>query len=129
MQLNRAFKIVTVMLLLVLIAPALSGISHCIAKSLDAGRCQPGCPMEMKADASDQVSATPDDGSCCKVSGRLPERNQAAIAQPTWMVGVVQPVVSAPHPSLPPDRLIRLQETAPPVNTSCHQALLCTFLV
>jgi hypothetical protein len=127
--LNRAFKFVAVTMLLALIAPALFDVSHCIAKSQNAGRCQPGCLMETKADASDQVSATPADGSCCKVSGLTPERNQAAIAQPTSMVGVVQPAVSAPHASLPPDRLIRLQETAPPINASSHQALLCTFLV
>jgi hypothetical protein len=130
MELNRAFKSVAVIVLLALISPVLFGASHCIARSLDASRCTPGCPMmDMKTGIADRASATPAQGTCCKVSGRLPESNQAAIAQQVSMVGTVQPAVSAPHPTLPPDRLIRLHETAPPVSTSSQQALLCTFLV
>lgn len=130
MQLNRAFKSVAVIVLLALISPLLFGASHCIARSLHAGRCTPACPMMgMKTDGSIQASATPAEVSCCKVSSRLPESNQAVITQQVGMVGFVQPAVSAPHAGLPPDRFIRLQETAPPVSASSHQALLCTFLV
>ena len=127
---NRAFKSAAVIVMLAMISPALFAASHCIARSLDAGRCTPRCPMmDMKTGIAVQASATPPEGSCCKVSGRLPSSNQTAITQQIGMVGTLPPTVSASHPTLPPDRLIRLQETAPPVCTSSHQALLCTFLV
>jgi hypothetical protein len=85
--------------------------------------------METNTNVSDQISATPAEGSCCKVSSRLPASNQTAITPQTWIAGTVQLVVFAPHASLAPDRFIRLQGAAPPVCASSSQALLCTFLV
>jgi len=127
---NRCLKPVAVMVLLAFISPSLFAVSNCIGKNANASRCQPGClMMEMKTGVSNQVSGTPAGDSCCKVSGRLPASNQTAISQQIGMAGTVQLAVSVPQPNVPPDRLIRLQETAPPVCISSHQALLCTFLV
>jgi len=125
---SRYLKPVAVMVLLALISPSLLAVSNCMGKEPDASRCQSGCPMmELKTDASDQVSATPGEASCCKMSSRLPVTNQAVITPQVWMT--VPLVVSAPDISLPPDRLVRVQGTSPPACTSSQQALLCTFLV
>jgi hypothetical protein len=127
---SRYLKPAAAIVLLAFISPSLLAVSNCIGKNAVASRCQPSCPMmELKTDASDQVSATPREGSCCNVSSRPLVTNQAAIVPQVWITGNVPLVVSACDISLPPDRLIRLQETAPPVCISSHQALLCTFLV
>jgi len=127
---SHYLKPVAVLVLLAFVSPSLFAVSNCIGKNANATRCQPGCQMiDLKTGVSDQVSATPGEGSCCNVSSRPPVTNQAVIAPQVWVTGNVPLVVSACDLSLPPDRLIRLQETAPPVCTSSHQALLCTFLV
>ena len=127
---SRYLKPVTVMVLLAFISPALFAVSSCIGKGPDTSRCQPGClMMEMKTAASDLISATPAESSCCNVSSRAPVTNQAAIAPQVRITGNLLLDVSPCDISVPPDRLIRLQETAPPVCTLSHQALLCTFLV
>lgn len=129
-SLIRTLKPVAFIVLLAFVSPALLAASDCIGKGLAAGHCQPDCPMmETNTHASNQISATPAGGSCCKVSSRLPASNRATITPQTSMAGTVEVVVSAPHASLTPDRLIRVQGTAPPACTSSHQALLCTFLV
>ncbi len=127
---NWVFKSVTVIALLAFLSPGLMAISNSLGKSSDASRCQLNCPMtEMNNDPAHHVSATPVKGSCCKVPRRSPVSSQAAITPQTWVTGAAEPAVSAPYGGLPPDRLIRLQGTAPPLSTCSYQALLCTFLV
>lgn len=131
--LKRSFKSVAVILLLAFTSPGLWALSNCIEHSSEANRCKPNCGMMamMSMNAGHQVSrSSAAESSCCTISNGAPVSRHAALTIGTYAQGNLQPAAMLARALPGPVRVLSPEGTmAPPAPTSCHQAILCVFLV
>ena len=125
-----AFKPVAVIMMFAFIAPGLWGLPGCVGEAPQANSCKPSCPMMQNMDAGEQVSASSaTEHSCCKISSGLPVTDREAFTAEKYASAILSLGIVTIHMVPAPADLFKCPGTAPPTHPSCHQALLCVFLV